>query len=112
MNRYKEMYKMGGTLIDEHKRLTLKELEYYIKFNEGWNYPKKFTVTELKYWILELFNCKYNQKQNIEKIKKEIREHESMYDMYDYVDDDYGGDVYLSDGVYLTPDGGSYDDRD
>ena len=112
MNRYKKMYEIGGNLIDKDKRLTLEELEYYIKFNEAWDYTKKFTITELKYWILHLFNYKDNQKLTIEELKKEIEEHQSMYDTYDYADDNYGGDVYLSDGIYLTSDGGSYDDKD
>ena len=112
MNIHRERYEKWDNLISKNKRLTLKELEYYIKFNEAWDYPKKFTITELKYWILYLFNDKDNQKLTIEELKKEIQEHHSMYDIYDYVDDDYGGDVYLGDGVYLTSDGGSYDDRD
>lgn len=111
MNRYKEMYEIGGNLIAEDKRLTLKELEYYIKFNAAWDYPKKFTITELKYWILELFNCKYNQKRTIAEIKKEIEEHESIYDLYDY-GDLIGANVYMNDGVYIRPDGSTYDERD
>ena len=49
MNIHRERYEKWGNLISKNKRLTLKELEYYIKFNEAWDYPKKFTITELKY---------------------------------------------------------------
>ena len=42
-----------------------------------------------------------------------INEYESLYDIYNYVSDypEAGGDVYLSDGIYLRADGSSYDDR-
>jgi hypothetical protein len=112
MNKHAKFYEdMKVELVPKDIRVSKKQLEYYIS-NVSRDYPKRFTVTELKYFILGIINYQMEQDRTIGELRQEILEYESMYDMYDYVDDDCGGDVYLSDGVYLTPDGGSYDDRE
>ena len=110
MNKHIKFYKdMESKLVPKDIRVSKKELEYYIKGNVAWHYPKKFTITELKYFILETINAKDEQEKTISQLRQEILEYESMYDSMNYAD---GDSVYLSDGIYLTPDGGSYDDKD
>jgi hypothetical protein len=54
------------------------------------------------------------QDRTIGELRQEILDYESMYDSMNYYDEATmpDGSVYLSDGIYLTPDGGSYDDKD
>ena len=54
MNIHRERYEKWGNLISKNKRLTLKELEYYIKFNEAWDYPKKFTIMKVFPVVIKL----------------------------------------------------------
>jgi len=114
MNKHKEFYKaIERELIDEKERVSLRQLEYYIKNGTAYFYPKRFSITELKYFILELINSQVNQNMTIKEVREMISEHESLYDVYNYVADypELGGDVYLSEGIYLRADGSSYNDR-
>ena len=114
MNEHVKFYKdIELELVPEDIRVSKKQLEYYIS-NVSRDYPKRFTVTELKYFILGIINYKMDQDRTIGELRQEILEYESMYDSMNYYDEATmpDGSVYLSDGIYLTPDGGSYDDKD
>ena len=114
MKEHKEFYSfIERELVDEKERVSLKQLGYYIKSGESYYSPKRFSITELKYFILELINSSVNQDMTIKEVREMINEYESLYDIYNYVSDypEAGGDVYLSDGIYLRADGSSYDDR-
>lgn len=113
MNKHKEFYKaIERELVDKKERVSLKQLEYYIKNGTAYYYPKRFSITELKYFILELINSSINQDMTIKEVREMINEHQSLYDIYDVSDyPESGEDVYLSDGIYLRADGSSYDDR-
>ena len=113
MNKHKEFYSfIERELVDEKERVSLKQLGYYIKNGESYYSPKRFSITELKYFILELINSSLNQDMTIKEVREMINEYESLYDIYDVSDyPEAGGDVYLSEGIYLRADGSSYDDR-
>ena len=54
MNKHKEFYIFTErNLVDEKERVSLKQLGYYIKSGESYHSPKRFSITELKYFILE-----------------------------------------------------------
>ena len=113
MNKHKQFYNaIERELVDKKERVSLKQLGYYIKNGTAYYYPKRFSITELKYFILELINSSINQDMTIKEVRKMINEYESLYDIYDVSDyPEAGEDVYLSDGIYLRADGSSYDER-
>ena len=113
MNKHKKFYNaIERELVDKKERVSLKQLEYYIKNGTAYFYPKRFSITELKYFILELINSSINQDMTIKEVREMINEHESLYDINDVsIYPEARGDVYLSDGIYLRADGSSYDDR-
>ncbi len=66
MNKHKEFYKaIERELVDKKERVSLKQLEYYIKNGTAYYYPKRFSITELKYFILELINSSINKDMTI-----------------------------------------------